>query len=705
MPSLGCVITTTTGNETTMTRRRRTRAALAALLGAALLGVSPPATAAPSPVPVIGTVETTGDPTQTLLVSWDHIGVPLSSYEIHYRTGTDGTWRWSSSGTVGAGHGSWIPYVEGQDAYTHEFRIPNATANTTYQIGIKALDPAGTPSSIGGTEVTVTTAPPPGEVTASSTAPGEATVSWPAYDATPFLRYDVSLTEDSGTTPHTARVTDPRATSHTFTGLVPGATYTAEVRVSQTVNDSGPTPTGWVRSAPRTATVTVAAPTELFFSTPEHPFVDAATGTPATINGVNVKRPVYIDVNNGKWATASMIKEIQALGRTGAPDFDTVRITMDWPYFQQATRSQDGTYTAPTFNAEAFAELDKVVRAAKDAGLYVVLDPIHSVTTSDSICKEPAMVGAHRAIPAWAWAKVGIDPGTTCENGVGRTYMDKTDDALALPETAAYLREVVTRYSPEAQTTEDRKALAHQVIAIDLVNEPHSSDERGVAAGLPRGSATAQMQHLVETVYGPWLGDGPNSVRVADPDKILLVQPIAGSGSLQGVDLTPVAKPNVVMSLHDYVGRYLSETDRGFGRGYSAYGFADGSAVELTDNREQGKLAYTPAVAPYTERAAQHTDFLQQFTGWSADAGMPVLIGEYGIVSSCKKGSQADVDRYAQDTYGIYEDLGLSRILWTHGSWDDMAIWFRGPGTCLGYDIAKEDYLPHAFEYTGGARR
>lgn len=444
---------------------------------------------------------------------------------------------------------------------------------------------------------------------------------------------------------------------------------------------------------------------ELFKSTAEHAFVSTSTNQPATINGVNLKRPVYVDPNSNQWGTPYIVSEIQAMAAQGAPKFNAIRVTMDWPVFHSASKNADGSWTAPTFNTDAFAQLDSVVLAAKNAGLYVILDPIHYVTVTAGMCNEPAMKGARRSVPPWAWAKVGLDSGTACDNGSGRTYLDKSDDALALPECAAYLREVVRRYSPGTYPNDTAKRdLAKQVIAVDLVNEPHSSDEQGVTAGLAAGSAMAQMQTLVNKVYAPWLAaTGPNSVRAANPDKILIVSPIAGSGALKGVNLSAVALPNVVMTFHDYFGSFTSSSDNGIGRGWGTGGYSN--AKEDMDNASAAEL-YNPATVSFADRKVQHKQFLETFVGWSNAAGMPVFVGEYGIINACKANKanqQPWVTQYAQDTNAVYTELGLSRTYWTHGSWDDMALWWRGSGSCQG--VATKNYLPHAIQVTGGQVR
>ena len=190
------------------------------------------------------------------------------------------------------------------------------------------------------------------------------------------------------------------------------------------------------------------------------------------------------------------------------------------------------------------------------------------------------MAGAHRGVPAWAWTKVGATPGTSCESGAAWDAL--IDDALGLQETADYLKFILNRYDGSTSR-------GQHVIAVDLVNEPAADGT----------TAVDRTQKLVDTVYGPWLAStGSKSLRVTDPDKILIVTPVAGSGSLVGVNLANVAQPNVVMTFHDYFGQ-ATGTNATYGIGYSSSAYA--TQKEDTDQTSSSAMGgsyipYDPAV-------------------------------------------------------------------------------------------------------------
>ena len=297
------------------------------------------------------------------------------------------------------------------------------------------------------------------------------------------------------------------------------------------------------------------------------------------------------------------------------------------------------------------------------------------------------MAGAHKGIPAWAWTKVGSTPGTSCESSTSRDAL--ADNALGLQETADYLKFILNRYDGST-------VRGQHVIAVDLVNEPAADGT----------TAVDRTQKLVDTVYGPWLAPtGSTSLRATDPDKILIVSPVAGSGSLVGVTLANVAKPNVVMTFHDYFGQ-ATGTNATYGIGYSSSAYATQKEdTDQTGNSAMGGsyVPYNPASKAYATRKTEHTAFVQQAVGVAEAAGMPLYIGEYGIMNPCNGGNLAYSTQYAKDTYAIYDSLGLSRTVWTHGYWDDMSIWWRESVPCGA--VTYGTYFPYAADLTGAITR
>jgi aryl-phospho-beta-D-glucosidase BglC (GH1 family) len=257
---------------------------------------------------------------------------------------------------------------------------------------------------------------------------------------------------------------------------------------------------------------------------------------------------------------------------------------------------------------------------------------------------------------------------------------------LALNETADYLKFILNRYDGDT-------ALGKSVIAIDLVNEPHADGT----------TAPARLQKLVDTVYAPWLAArGPKSLRAVDADKPLIITPTTGSGSMVGVDMTSVAKPNVILTFHDYFGQALG-TDPTHGLGYDKYGWS--TAMEATDQTTSAGLGgtyvpYDPANKSYSARYSEHRTYIENAVNAAKRWKLPLYIGEYGIANPCNGGNHAATSRYFADTTKIYDEFGLSRTVWANGYWDDMAVMWRENGTCSG--TAKWDYFDYASVITGG---
>jgi len=416
---------------------------------------------------------------------------------------------------------------------------------------------------------------------------------------------------------------------------------------------------------------------ELFYTAYPHAFVSAETDEPVLINGVNIKRGPHKHPN-GTWETPYINEEITALGQSGAPHFNAIRIAMDWPYFNTA---------AGVFDADAFEQLDILIDNAIAQDLYVILDPIHIRDPGGSCTENAVMSGARWDVPASAWTAVGApaNPGGSCAGTTATS--DLMDEVLALQATADYLKYVLTRY--DASTARGR-----QVIAVDLVNEPRAD------------GATAQAQFSkIMAVYADWLApSGSKSLRVTNPDKILIVTALHGDISLAGMDLSSIQQPNVVFTFHDYFGRALS-TSPTYGLGYSGSGYA--SQQERT--YASSPTPYNPSTLSYAARKAEHRTYLQQYLDWLGPYQLPLYIGEYGILNPCHGGDAAFSPKYALDTYHLYDNLyvvhggqsvplKMPRTWWTHGYWDDMALWYRS-GTCNG--VGPKAYFPYAKELTG----
>ena len=440
--------------------------------------------------------------------------------------------------------------------------------------------------------------------------------------------------------------------------------------------DSVPTNSKKSRETGHEEDKNIKSSVEFFYSGYPHAFISSETHEPVLINGVNIKRGPHKHPN-GNWETPFINQEITALGRSNAPNFNVIRINMDWPYFQNF----DGSPVESSYE-----QLDILIDNAIEQGLYVILNPIHVRRTGRACDEDEVMFGARWNIPAWAWDEVDApaNPSGSCEGTQETSAL--MPDVMALNQTNEYFQYIVTRY--DASTARGR-----QVIAVNLVSEPHATGNTG-------------PDHFNELlpIYETWLADdGKQSVRAANPDKILILGPARGDVSLVGLDLSGLMIPNFVFSLHDYFGRATGSSF--YGMGYSNSGFA--TFQERT--YQSGPTPYNPALLSFSERKEEHKQYLQQYMDWLHKFQLPLFVGEYGILNPCSGGHEEWSPRYAKDTYEIYDNLyvmngaeaepiRLARTWWTHGYWDDTALWFRS-GSCQG--IGPNQYFPYAKELTG----
>jgi hypothetical protein len=281
------------------------------------------------------------------------------------------------------------------------------------------------------------------------------------------------------------------------------------------------------------------------------------------------------------------------------------------------------------------------------------------------------------------------------------------DEVLALPATAAYLHAVLHRYDGSSRR-------GRQVIAVDLVNEPHAS------VPADHLDSTGMFRTLLP-IYERWTAtSGPQSVRSADPRKILVLEPPVGDSSLAGLDLaaTPLARQrDLVLSFHDYFAGIAAGTPASrFGPGYSSYGFPD--AQERTIRAQP--LPYNDHTVTRATRQRQHRAYVGRWVRWLKAPRLPLYIGEYGILNPCASGSfdpaaLAADEHYAADTTAIYDQaldgvpgvragVGLPRTAWVNGQFDGHALYWRSaPAARSCGATPNRGYFPYARSLTGGA--
>ena len=414
---------------------------------------------------------------------------------------------------------------------------------------------------------------------------------------------------------------------------------------------------------------------------------------PVTLNGVNLKQGPYRE--RGRWTDDLVNSELQSMGADGAPAFSLVRVALDWPRFQY--RAPDGTIR---IDPDGLAALDDLIDVAAKADIHVILDLIH-VRTPDGPCTaDHRLAGAKWNVPAWAWEEVtGVAQDDDCKarpNELG----DLMDEVLVLPETTRFIRTILKRY--DASTARGRN-----VVAVEPVSEAEASGDE-------TGSATSRTQRLIDAVYTRWLAsEGQASLRSANSTKILILSPDKGDASLQGVNLAPIALPNVVWSHHDYTLAVIAGSAAG--QGYTEDGWASSQMQDRSEVRRPGRPTYDPDLVSFGRRLTERRGYLAQMQHWAAAGGLPIFVGEYGILTTCAPdGNLATAQAYAKASQELYDGAlveggaaPVSRTWWqlsiggTFGG--EFALLAIDGRTCPGIDDAG--WMPAAFDLTAGRIR
>ena len=251
------------------------------------------------------------------------------------------------------------------------------------------------------------------------------------------------------------------------------------------------------------------------------------------------------------------------------------------------------------------------------------------------------LAGAKWNVPAWAWEEVtGVAQDDDCKarpNELG----DLMDEVLVLPETTRFIRTILKRY--DASTARGRN-----VVAVEPVSEAEASGDE-------TGSATSRTQRLIDAVYTRWLAsEGQASLRSANSTKILILSPDKGDASLQGVNLAPIALPNVVWSHHDYTLAVIAGSAAG--QGYTEDGWASSQMQDRSEVRRPGRPTYDPDLVSFGRRLTERRGYLAQMQHWAAAGGLPIFVGEYGILTTCAPdGNLATAQAYAKASQELYD--------------------------------------------------
>jgi len=353
-------------------------------------------------------------------------------------------------------------------------------------------------------------------------------------------------------------------------------------------------------------------------------FVDQA-GNPFIMKGVNVRRA--INTNRTVRYTQAQFDQIAAQG------FNTLRLPLNWKDFETS---------AGNFSSTAFNSLDVVIQRAENAGLHIILDPIHIKGGDEDYWN----------IPTWAWG--GVAP-----NG-NRVFAELQVHVLP------YLQEITARYCNNPT-----------VIAIDLINEPR---EAQTVNGLDN------RNQVLVSFYVSLI----NNLRQIDPNKPFMVEPFYGSARITANRLTPLNQfDNIIWSFHDYYAGRGTPSD-----GYTGGGYADiwpqteswtsSGTYSLNDNHRE------EAISDMIEHIDVHRNA-------ALGAGIGFHIGEYGIPEGWTNKSD-----FLCDKLSIYSDLNIPTTAWVwnkdidggFGIWHPQDGWMPWSDAFTNPDCFDEDTPP-----------
>jgi hypothetical protein len=236
------------------------------------------------------------------------------------------------------------------------------------------------------------------------------------------------------------------------------------------------------------------------------------------------------------------------------------------------------------FDQTSLDTLDAAVSRAKAAGLYLVLDMIH-------------LWGPNGLKDVPEWARSG-------------------DSVSSVQVNAhAYLRMLARRYRDEPA-----------VAAYDPVNEPRRSP-------IDQNAVLRMYDGLIATI------------READRDTVVLVEPTYGDSSIQGpcADLSNLThRANVAFSIHDY---FAGGDDDGFGAGC----------------RQAGVYAWDGDAGYRSSDPGPLRAHLRAYLDKLRPAGIPLYVGEFGMAEGA-----VNRDQWVRDTVGLFDELRLGRSWWEY---------------------------------------
>jgi aryl-phospho-beta-D-glucosidase BglC (GH1 family) len=309
------------------------------------------------------------------------------------------------------------------------------------------------------------------------------------------------------------------------------------------------------------------------------------------MNGANIR---YVGENT-QVTSAAQMQKIKDKG------FNSVRLVLDWEVYQPSAGTGG-------FSTTAFNNLRTAVTNAKNAGIYVILDPIHFGGTGTS-CGSSAL-----CIPPWA----RVNSGSTYQ-GSARSVKTNAKD---------YIEKIATDYANEPT-----------VVAIDLVNEPK-----------PEPFGDDELISMYNTLIG-W-------ARGKDSDKILMIESNSGNKIYATNVMSQLSTTqNIIFSFHHYFGGARNSSGTIISGctvgGYSSSGWPCGN---FTYENQNGYVFINR-----DDLKAQIT--ANQTMLSSAGKNLPIWIGEWGIIEG-----GANAVQWRKDMTSVFNEMKIGRAYWQYAN-------------------------------------
>ena len=316
-----------------------------------------------------------------------------------------------------------------------------------------------------------------------------------------------------------------------------------------------------------------------------------------------------------------------------------VRVYLRWSDLEPSA-PVDGLHAwSPT----ALAQIDSLVGALRDAGVQVLLD-VHQCGWSPYWASITS--GCSNGIPAWVYAD-GRFPATGSGRAAARAAWWTSEADRSKAAYVPFLQMLVSRY-----------AAYENVIGYELINEPAPGS---------LGATTETTNSILR-----WQAAMIPVVRELDPWRAIVVMGRGGGEGIGTADLSLLGSdPHLVLDWHDY---YNGRTGSGFDAAGDEW-VPSWSATHMQDT------------TTYDGTLAQQWQVIRVPVAKTAAAGMPLLIGEWGV-----RKDTVNADVYQSHMLGLFEDLGLSWSRWVLSTTDSMGIRASGGGLAPA-GIQLRDYL------------